>query len=281
MITQLLGVVLLSASAAVAQADFDRTIPVSAQPDLYVSTGSGRIHVYPGNDSQIHVTAHLRPGYNVGGDVQERMRRIASNPPIQVSGNTVKIGDMGGGDRGLFQDIRIDYDVSAPVSVAMNLRSGSGNVEVDNLGRYAKVESGAGAVRVHGLSGPADLRSGSGDVELQERAPGDVRAVTGSGSIRIEGLNGGAQLRTGSGDLEVGGHLAGPANLQAGSGSIRVHLGRDARFTVEASTGSGTIRVSQPGAPRESDESHHLSGPVNGGGPLLKANTGSGDIEIN
>ncbi len=281
MFVRVLAVALLSAGCALGQADFDRTIPVSERADLYVSTGLGRIHVYPGNESQIHVTAHLRPGWNVGGDVQDRIRRIASNPPIQGSGNVVKIGDMGGGDRGLYQNITIDYDISAPVEVAVNLRSGSGDVEVDNLGRFAKIETGSGAVRVHGLSGPADLHSGSGDVELQEHGQGDVRASTGSGSIRINGLNGGLQLRSGSGDIEVGGRLAGAANLQTGSGSIRMHIGREARFTVDASTGSGSIRISQPGAPRESDESHHVNGPVNGGGPTVKASTGSGDIEIN
>lgn len=281
MLVRLAAFALLSASFACAQADFDRTIPVSGQPDLYVTTGSGRIHVYPGNDSQMHITAHLRAGWNVGGDVQDRMHRIANNPPIQVSGNSVRVGDMGGSDRHLFENITIDYDVSAPGKVAVNLQSGSGDVEVDNLGRYAKVDCGSGAVRVHGLSGPAELHSGSGDIELQERGLGDVRASSGSGSIRINGLNGGLQLRTGSGDIEAGGHLAGAANLQTGSGSIRVHIGRDARFNVEASTSSGSIRVSQPGAPRESEENHHLSGQVNGGGPLLKVSTGSGDIEIN
>ena len=52
--------------------------------------------------------------------------------------------------------------------------------------------------------------------------------------------------------------------------------------SLQASTGSGTIRVHFPNAPQQNDENrHHLTGAINGGGPALEARTGSGDIEIN
>ena len=108
--------ILLSTSAAFADAHFDRTLQVSGQPDLYVSSNSGSIHISPGSDSQIHVSAHLHPGWNKGGDVEDRMNRIAANPPIEQSGNTIKIGDARPEDRELFNNISIDYEVTAPPS---------------------------------------------------------------------------------------------------------------------------------------------------------------------
>ena len=60
-----------------------------------------------------------------------------------------------------------------------------------------------------------------------------------------------------------------------------MHIGHDARYSLDASTGSGSIRVSQPGAPHDSEDRHHVFTSINGGGPPLKASTGSGDIEIN
>ena len=69
-----------------------------------------------------------------------------------------------------------------------------------------------------------------------------------------------------------------PLRLESGSGSIRAHLGRESRLNVEASTGSGSIRIA---GNSPTDRSHHLSAPLNGGGPILEAHTGSGDIEIN
>ena len=273
------ALILTAATAAFADADFERNLTVSGPADLYVSTGSGHIRIFPGTDSAIHVKAHLHAGWGAG-DVDARIRQIAANPPIQQTGNTVRIGETN--DHGLFNNISIDYEISVPSTVALNLRSGSGDVEVDHVGRFLAATSGSGSVRAHGVKGSADLRSGSGDIELQEEAAGDVKAQTGSGSIRINGLNGGLSARTGSGDIEANGRVSGDARLANGSGSVRLNLPSDAHFQLEASTGSGDIRVHFPNAPQQDrDTRHHLTGAVNGGGPVLETRTGSGDIEIN
>ena len=269
----LVSAVLLTLAAHAAE--IDRTLQVSAAPDLYVSNNSGRIHIYPGAGNQIHITAHVHASFNSGGDIETRIRRIAANPPIRQSGNAIHIGDAP--DRTLYNDITIDYDISAPAAVALNLRTGSGDIEVDNLGRFLKADSGSGSVRAHGLNGTADLTSGSGDIELQQHAQAEVRAVTGSGSIRIQGLDGALQARTGSGDIEASGQIIGQSRLETGSGSIRLHLGSSAHINLDASTGSGSIRF--PGF-SGSDETH-VSQPINGGGPSVNVQTGSGDIEIN
>ncbi len=278
--TKLSLTLLTSATLSVAAhaTDFERTLSVPGQADLYVSDGSGRVHIYPGSDSEIHVKAHIHAGWNAGGDIEDRMRRIAQNPPIRQSGKEVRIGDVSPEDRQLYNNISIEYEISAPRSAALNLHTGSGELEVDNVGRFLKADTGSGSVRAHGIAGPADLHTGSGDVELQQAAQGEVRVVTGSGSIRINGLSGALSAHTGSGDIEANGTMAGPAKLQTGSGSIRAHIGHDAHYTVDATTGSGTIRVA---GMKTDDSHHHLSAPINGGGLSLEAHTGSGDIEIN
>lgn len=280
--TLAIAALLAASTAAFADGDFERTLSVSSHADLYVSTGSGRIKVFPGSDSQIHIKAHLHPSNGWGGangDADARIHRIVADPPIRQTGNEVHVGEAN--DRSLYNNITIDYEISVPASVALNLRSGSGDVEVDHVGRFLAATSGSGSVRAHGISGPAELRTGSGDIELQQAVGGNVKAETGSGSIRINGLNGGLNARTGSGDIEANGHLNGSSRLNTGSGSIRMSLSDDSRFDLDASTGSGSIRVHFPGAPQSDDSRHHLNGPVNGGGPLLEAHTGSGDVEIN
>jgi len=275
LVRALLTAVLATATAHAA--DVERTLTVPTNADLYVSTGSGHIHIYPGSDSRIHIKAHIYPGWNAGGDIDARIARIAQNPPIQQSGGEVHIGDVSPEDRHLFNNIQIDYEISAPKSVALNVRTGSGDIEVDNLGRFLKAQTGSGSVRAHGISGPAELQTGSGDIDLEESASGEVKASTGSGSVRIHGLNGALTARTGSGDIEADGSITASSRLQSGSGSIRVHLGASAHYDADASTGSGTIRV----AGNTVSEHHHFSESINGGGPTVEAHTGSGDIEIN
>jgi hypothetical protein len=271
--------ILSLATAVFASDTFDRTLKVSGPADLYVSTGSGNIRIHQGNDSEIHIVGHVHAGWSAFGDVNSRVQRIVENPPVAQSGNTIRVGESN--DHSLFNNLSIDYEVTAPNTVALNLHSGSGDVEIDNLGRYLSASSGSGNVRAHGIHGPAELQSGSGDLELEQSGAGDVKAKTGSGSIRVHGFNGGFSARTGSGDIEGEGRLTGEANISSGSGSVRLHLTQDAHFNLEASTGSGDIRVHFPNAPEQNNDSrHHLTASINGGGPALEVRTGSGDIEL-
>jgi hypothetical protein len=269
-------------AAAFADSQFERTLNVSAQPDLYVNTGSGDIHMHPGSDGSIHIVGHVHAGgWNVFGasDVNDRIQRIVANPPITQDGNTVHVGQTT--DHDLFNNISIDYDITAPASVALNLHSGSGGIDLDHLGRYLSASSGSGDIKANGVHGPAELHTGSGEIQLIDNGSGDVKAQSGSGSIHIQGFNGSLMARTGSGSIDAAGHLAGPATISSGSGSVRVHLGSDARFNLEASTGSGDINVRFPGAPQQSEHSrHHLTAAIDGGGPPLEVRTGSGDIVV-
>jgi hypothetical protein len=276
LLTALLGF----ATVALADNSFDRTLNVSAQPDLYVSTGSGDIRIVPGNDAQIHIVGHVHAGWSAFGDVSSRVQRIVENPPITQNGNTVRVGDAN--DHSLFNNISIDYEIKVPADVALNLHSGSGDVEVTNVGRFLSGSSGSGNVRAHGVHGPADLESGSGDLELEDAGPGDVKAKTGSGNIHIPEFNGSFMARTGSGDIEAAGRLAGGGTIMSGSGDVKLHLTPDSRFTLEAATGSGDIRVHMPGVVATNSDSsrHHVTTEINGGGPALQIRTGSGDIEI-
>ncbi len=270
----------LSTAAFASDSEFQRTLNVTAQPDLYVSTGSGDITIHPGSDNQVHIVGHIHAGWSMtGGDQEARIKRIVENPPITQDGNTIHVGESS--DHELFNHLSIDYVVTAPASVALNLHSGSGDITIDHAGRFLSASSGSGDVRAHGINGPSDLSTGSGDIELQATGAGDIKAKTGSGGIKIQGLNGTLTARSGSGDIQAEGHLTGPAMLGSGSGSIRLRLTPDAHFNLEASTGSGDIHVGFPNAPQQNDSSrHHLTGPVNGGGAPLEVRTGSGDVTI-
>lgn len=271
--------ILLAATAAFSQ-DFHRNVAVGAQPDVYVSTGSGNIRITPSSGSEIEVTGHLHAGWSAGGDVRSRIERIIANPPIQQTGNAIRIGETN--DRALYNNISIDYEIKAPEGAALNIRSGSGDLEVNSVGRFLAASSGSGNVRAHQVHGPAELSSGSGDLELEEAAAGDVKARTGSGNIRIQGFDGSFNARSGSGDVDAAGTVKGASMVSTGSGNVRLHVAEQSRFNIEASTGSGSIRVHMPGAADTSTEHnrHHLTLAVNGGGPALSVRTGSGDIEL-
>lgn len=271
---------LTSVAAFAASNQFDRTLNVSAQPDLYLSTGAGNVTIHAGGGNQIHIVGRVHAGWAAFADINERIDRIVANPPITQSGNEVRVGETRD-YRGLFDNISIDYDVTVPADAALNLHSGSGDIVIGHAGRYLSATSGSGDISAHGIHGAADLGTGSGDIVLEDSGAGDIKAKTGSGSIKIAGLNGSLTTRSGSGDTVASGRLTGPASLSSGSGSIKLTLPPDARFNLEASTGSGEIRVNYPGAPRQGDNSrHHMTAAINGGGQPLEVRTGSGDVEV-
>ncbi len=271
---------LAAATAFAADSNFDRTLNVTGTPNVSVSTGSGYIHLNPGSGTQVHIVAHVRSSHgwmSGGSDVDSRIQQIVSNPPIVQSGNEITIGERHNND--LYRNINIDYDITLPKASGINAATGSGDVQIQDVGATIKAQSGSGSVRVNGVQGPATLGTGSGDIELQQTGPGDVRAETGSGSIRLQGLAGALKASTGSGDIEAQGQPTADWKLTTGSGSVRLVVG-NAHFNLDADTGSGSINVSQPITMQGSLNRHHVNGVVNGGGPAIRVGTGSGDIQI-
>ena len=282
----LLPLATLAAATAALAADnnFDRTLSVSSSPSVSISTGSGYIHLRAGSDSQLHVAAHLHGnGGNSwfggsGGDLQSRIEAIVANPPIQQSGDSIQIGERHGGDK--YRNIGIDYEITLPRGSKIEASTGSGDIETQDVGSALRADSGSGSVRARSVHGAANLQTGSGDIELEENAQGEIRVQTGSGSIRIREMNGSLRAQTGSGDIEATGKITGESKLETGSGSVRLTIGNGAGYTLDATTGSGSIRTQSPIQMSGNINSHHVNGTVNGGGPTLRIVTGSGDVEI-
>ncbi len=295
-----LSLILPTTAALAADGTFDKTLTVNGAPTVSIATGAGYIHVYPGTDNQVHITGHVHSShalFSSDADAEARVKQIVASPPIVQSGNTITVSAPHG-DSDLFRNIAIDYDVTTPRATTLNSHTGSGSMEiggiegtvtassgsgsihVDNIGPNARITTGSGRIQATNVRGAATLQTGSGSLELALTGAGDVKAQTGSGSIHIDGVAGALRAGTGSGSIEVAGNPTDEWRLETGSGSIHVHLAANAKFTLNAGTGSGTIHVNQPILTQGDMNKHHVTGAVNGGGPTLRASTGSGSITL-
>jgi hypothetical protein len=263
---------LASLPALASEATFDRTLSVSGRVELSISTGSGNIHLTRGADNQVHIFGKVRSSW--GGN-DDQVRQIAAHPPIEQTGNIVRVGVH----RENLRNISIDYEIQAPENVFLDAGSGSGNIIVDGVGENARLTTGSGNIRATGLHGGFTVNTGSGTIYAEQAGEGYVKAQTGSGSIELRNLHGGLYARTGSGSIRVGGTPSSDWKLGTGSGSIELWLG-SAGFTLDASTGSGSIHSDRDVVTRGESNRHHLSGAVNGGGPAVRIETGSGSIRI-
>ena len=277
-----------------AEKSFDRTLSVNGPVTLRVFTGSGYVHVSPGSDSQVHIVGHVKSGNSWwGGSSEDAVNKVSANPPINQAGNIIRVGDMGDD---FMRHVAIDYEITTPANTMLTAESGSGDlklssmtgtvrahtgsgsIEADKIGAGSRLETGSGSIEASGLMGATTLQTGSGEIQAQLGAAGDVAAGTGSGNIKLTGVQGAVKAETGSGNLEIDGQPTSPWKLDTGSGNITLRVG-NAHFNLDAQTGSGSVKSDSPITTRLSDK-HHVSGTVNGGGPTIKAETGSGDIHI-
>jgi hypothetical protein len=254
------------------EATFDKTLAVSGQAELSVSTGSGNIHLTRGSDNRIHVFGRVKTGW--GGD-ENMMREIAAHPPIEQTGNIIRIGSH----HENWHNISIDYEIEAPANSFLDAGSGSGNVTDDGVGTNAKLSTGSGNIHAIGLHGNFAVNTGSGDIFAEQAGEGDVKAQTGSGNVELKNLKGGLRGGTGSGDIKVSGTPTNPWHLGTGSGNVEFWAG-NASLTLDASTGSGSIHSDKEMLTLGSSDKHHITGKINGGGPTVRIETGSGDIRV-
>jgi hypothetical protein len=267
---------LVPAAALAADGTFDKTLHVSGQVMLSISTGSGYVHVSPGSGTEVHIVGHVHAnGWGFGASADDRVKQAVNNPPIDQSGNIITIGRH----QDWMRNISIDYDVTAPKGTELEANSGSGDLRLQDLGGPLKANTGSGSIEAGGFSGRVQLETGSGDIRAGLQASNDVKATTGSGSIHLQGVAGSLFAETGSGDIEIGGNPSSNWKLETGSGSVTLNVG-SARFTLDASTGSGSVHSDPPITTHGSLERHHVEGDINGGGPTVRVQTGSGDIRI-
>lgn len=254
------------------EATFEKTLTVSGQPELSISTGSGNIHLTRGSDNRVHIFGRVKTGW--GGD-ENKMREIAAHPPIEQTGNIIRIGSH----HENLHNISIDYEIEAPANSFLDAGSGSGNVNDDGVGQNCKLSTGSGNIHATGLHGSFSVNTGSGDIFAEQAGEGDVKAQTGSGNVELKNLKGGLRGGTGSGDIKVAGTPTSPWHLGTGSGNVEFWAG-NAPLTLDASTGSGSIHTDKEMLTQGSSDKHHITGKINGGGPTVRIETGSGDIRV-
>jgi hypothetical protein len=301
-------------AAASAEGSFQRTLQVTGPVNLDVTTGSGSIHVRTGNSNQVQVTGHIKATNWFGGNAEERVKRLEANPPIQQSGNDIRIGHIVDSD--LRRNISISYELIVPVETQLNSRTGSGNqtiegirrsldistgsgglkisdigdtvradtgsgnIEIDRVKGNVRAKTGSGSIRAAEVAGGFEAATGSGNVTLEQTAPGAVRVDTGSGGLELRGVRGSLDAKAGSGTIRAQGDPTGAWTLRTGSGTVQLKFPADAAFDLDAHTSSGSISVDHPVTVQGSIGRKEVRGKVRGGGVPVEVETGSGNIEI-
>lgn len=277
-----LGLALALGAAAVCSAQregsFDRSLSVSGPVDLDVVTDSGGITVTPGSAGGVHIHAILKAqhGWFESSDVEQHIRELERNPPIEQNGNHIRIGYVH--SRDLLKHLSMQLEIQTPRESTVHARADSGGI------------------RVEGVQGPADCHTDSGGIEVRDIGS-EVRAAADSGGIRIENVKGSAYARVDSGGIEADG-ISGPIDAETDSGGIRVEQTSAAPIRAKADSGGVTIRLASNSGYDvnvEAESGHisvrdvtvngeiskrHIEGKIRGGGPMVNVRVDSGNVSV-
>jgi DUF4097 and DUF4098 domain-containing protein YvlB len=171
------------------------------------------------------------------------------------------------------------------------LETGGGSIQVERCGGRVKASTGGGSIDLGDIGGPAEMETGGGSIRLGS-AKGPVRAETGGGSIELNGVPS-ARAETGAGGIVARFVAANGENhdsqLETSAGDITVYLAPNVNISVRASievanghnirSDFSDIRVTTEGGDY-GPKTVTAEGSLNGGGPVLKVRTTTGDISF-
>jgi hypothetical protein len=258
---------------------FERTFTVSGPVELQVKNGSGDVIVREGESGTVQIKAKIYVGNRWFGNDQSdaRVHAIEANPPLEQSGNTVRVRELEG-----HQNISINYEITVPADTRVRSETGSGDVTVDGIHGPVEAQTGSGDVKMHDVHGNVHAETGSGDTKFEGIEAERVEIKTGSGDVQLRNLQCALVAHTGSGDIQAEGRPTGHWRLDTSSGEVSVHLPSDLAFDLNAHSGSGDIHASGGLAVTVQGSLGHgeLRGKVRGGGIPVDLETGSGDISV-
>jgi DUF4097 and DUF4098 domain-containing protein YvlB len=171
------------------------------------------------------------------------------------------------------------------------VETGGSSISVSHCNGKVKASTGGGSVDLSDIGGPAEIETGGGSIHLTS-AKGHVHAETGGGGIELYGVPS-ASAETGAGGITVKlvntGAERTDSDLETAAGDITVYIASDVAINVRASVEMGNghhitsdfsdIRIGSEGD-KWGPKTLTAEGSLNGGGPMLKVRTSSGDISF-
>jgi putative adhesin len=291
---------------------FDRSLDVSGPIRLELGSVSGDVSIVGSADGKVHVHGDVRVSGVGFGSPQKRLDDLVSSPPIELKGDTLRIGK----DTSRLHNVSISYAIEVPRDTAVNssgvsgsqifrnlrgpvqafsvsgtvrgqdigrelrLSSTSGTVTAENCGDDVRATSVSGNVTVTNAKGDVLAHSVSGDVHVQNPG-GRVDADTSSGTVDVRDANGDVKAHATAGRVTVKGNPSGNAywDLKTVSGSVDIGVPSSASFHLSAGAVTGQIRAQVPIMIEEQGK-HSLRAHMGDGGGRVEIHTVSGAIEV-
>jgi hypothetical protein len=222
---------------------------------------------------------------SLGGDID--VGEAGGDLVLKSGGGIIRVGTAKGSINAVTAGGNI---VIADGKQAVSAETMGGSIEVKQCGGALTARTGGGTLQLGHLGGRATLQSAAGSIRLAS-AEGPVTATTGGGTIELFGLGQQAEVQSSGGEIivEFLGQDFHGGSLQTPNGDVVVYLAPKLKATVQARVEMAAghrlhsdfpeITVAE-GNRQYGPGSLQAGGNLNGGGPVLKVRTGTGNIDF-
>ncbi len=245
---------------------------------LRLTTDVGSVHIVtlaPDAPPVVRYTAHIETDARapLAQSLLDRYSLTAKATPNGVE--MVGAAPQQAGRSGANAQFYLQYEVAVPAGYSVEVNTGIGDIETEDVGGTASLITGGGNIRTGriGFTGfrnvldgrlTAKLSTEGGHIQIQDVA-GSVDAFTVGGHVVAGNISGNAVLRSGGGHIRAG-QISGRAQLETDGGnitlkqagsfvSVRTGGGQidfgEVRGSVRAQTGGGGIRIITVSGPME------------------------------
>lgn len=280
--------------------DYDRLsivyeIIVPSRYSLDIETMAGAIEMNDVDGTVKAVTA--------GGHIEAK--NISGPVNVETAGGHIRLGNIGGRLKAHTAGGHIQVgDVKADAE----LETAGGHIIGRRINGEVRAQTAGGDIIFQSVSGSVRAETAGGQISIGESG-GTVRAQTAGGSVRVFGARGAVNVETAGGsidllDLKGGVHAVTAAgrilayiradqksfsasHLETSVGDVKVYLPVNLALTIEAEIDNAYghhIKSDFPLMIQGNDEEYVTtirgSGPINGGGVVLRIRTTMGNIQI-
>jgi len=282
----LFALALLPALHAATRPDgqFDRTFSIAGTVDLDAMTRAGGIVVTRGAAAgtvRIHGILEARENELFGiffssRDADAHIRELERNPPVERSGNKVRVGYMT--DSHLLDGVSMHLEIEVPADTSVKARAVSGGIEISGVRGPVDSSAVSGGIRLRDIGADVSARTTSGGVRISD-VNGAVSAHTVSGGIEALDVTGAIDARAISGGVRLSQTRVASIRAETISGGVRATLASGSGYNVDIQTVNGHITT--PEMTVESGFSRrHIAGKIRGGGPEVSIRSTSGPVRV-
>jgi DUF4097 and DUF4098 domain-containing protein YvlB len=224
----------------------------------------------------VHAILKGQQGWFGSDDVASRIRELERNPPVEQTGNRVRIGYVH--DRDLLKGVSMRLEIETPADTQVRARADSGGIRLDGVRGPADCKTDSGGIEIRNVGSETRAAADSGSIHLSN-IKGPVSAHVDSGGIEAIDVSGSIEAKADSGGIRLVQTSAAPIHASADSGGVHVRLAPGAGYDLSLESESGNISVPEMTI-KSGFSKHHVEGKVHNGGPLVSVRVDSGGVTV-